>query len=78
MVKRSENLKADKSYDIIFLDLDMPILNGFEACTQITDFFNEYIDRDMVIETKESLVEKITRLEGDEPLSHQDQRKFWF
>lgn len=27
-------------YDIIFLDLEMPIMDGYEACTKI----NQYLD----------------------------------
>ena len=26
--------------DFVLLDLDMPIMNGFEACRQIIDFFS--------------------------------------
>jgi CheY-like chemotaxis protein len=25
--------------DIVFLDLDMPIMDGFEACSKIIDFY---------------------------------------
>ena len=30
-------MKSD--YNIILLDLDMPISNGFEACTKIKQFY---------------------------------------
>lgn len=34
----AKGLKA-KCYDIIFLDLNMPIKNGFEACEMINSFY---------------------------------------
>ena len=33
-----EDIK-DNFYDAIFLDLDMPHLNGYEACKQIQQFY---------------------------------------
>lgn len=30
-----------KKIDFILLDLDMPILNGFEACKKILQFYNK-------------------------------------
>jgi CheY-like chemotaxis protein len=32
-------LNTDKKLDFVLLDLDMPIMNGFEACRQIIDFY---------------------------------------
>jgi CheY-like chemotaxis protein len=29
------------SYDIIFLDLDMPIKNGYQACQDINNFYTD-------------------------------------
>ena len=34
--------KIRNPYDLIILDLDMPILNGFEACKQIRDGENAF------------------------------------
>ena len=31
--------KTAQHYDIVFLDLDMPILNGFEACSNIIAYY---------------------------------------
>jgi CheY-like chemotaxis protein len=30
--KRESDQKDSKPYDVIILDLDMPILNGYDAC----------------------------------------------
>lgn len=32
LVKRNETNSKCRYYDLIFLDLDMPMLNGYEAC----------------------------------------------
>ena len=40
MVKKAELGNSDqKYYDLIFLDLHMPMLNGYEACSKIIDFY---------------------------------------
>ena len=31
----------DSIFDLVVLDLDMPISNGFETCSKIVDLFNE-------------------------------------
>lgn len=31
-----------KHFDAIILDLNMPIIDGYEACKQITQIYNEY------------------------------------
>ena len=33
--KKSRHALRSRPYDIILLDLDMPILNGFDACAKI-------------------------------------------
>ena len=33
-------MNPEKKLDFVLLDLDMPIMNGFEACQQIIDFFS--------------------------------------
>ena len=33
-----------KTYDIIFLDLEMPIKNGYEACTMIRNHYKQIQD----------------------------------
>ena len=38
-----ENLQV--KIDFIFLDLDMPIMNGFEACRQIKSLYDELLKR---------------------------------
>ena len=30
---------SDVKLDVVLLDLDMPIMDGFEACKQIIDFY---------------------------------------
>ena len=30
---------SERAYDLIFLDLEMPIKNGFEACTMIRNHY---------------------------------------
>jgi CheY-like chemotaxis protein len=30
---------SDVKLDVVLLDLDMPIMDGFEACKQIVDFY---------------------------------------
>jgi len=32
--------KAIQNYDFIILDLNMPILNGFDACKRICEFYS--------------------------------------
>jgi CheY-like chemotaxis protein len=39
VVKSLETNSDQKQIDIIFLDLNMPILNGYEACTKILNFY---------------------------------------
>lgn len=43
MVKQNQNLISDHSfyYDLIFLDLNMPICDGYEACTKIKQFYED-------------------------------------
>ena len=43
MVKNAEIKKAP--FDLIIMDLQMPILNGYEACQQIVTFY-QMLDRD--------------------------------
>mgnify|MGYP000887193682 CR=1 FL=1 len=40
-VKVSERNGRGRHYDIIFLDLQMPIMNGYEACHKIIEFYNQ-------------------------------------
>lgn len=35
MVRENESYSSERYYDLIFLDLDMPMLDGFDACKQI-------------------------------------------
>ena len=39
MVKFNDN--PQELYDVIVLDLNMPISDGFEACTKILNLFNQ-------------------------------------
>lgn len=42
LVKQNEKLNTEKNchyYDAIFLDLEMPILNGHEACKLIQNHY---------------------------------------
>jgi len=32
---------GNRHYDLIFLDLDMPVLNGYEACNYIKNHYNK-------------------------------------
>jgi CheY-like chemotaxis protein len=52
-----EQNKDLDTYDIIFLDLDMPILNGFEACSQILEFY-KVVDRENMLMKMESRLEQ--------------------
>lgn len=38
----SEQLLMPKHFDVIILDLNMPILNGYEACKQIIEIYKDY------------------------------------
>lgn len=44
-VMESEQTKNYKGYDIIFLDLEMPIMNGYQACSKILEFY-KFLDRE--------------------------------
>ena len=39
-VKKAELDSEIDAYDVIFLDLNMPIMNGYDACTKIIEFFD--------------------------------------
>ena len=43
LVKLNENKNKGKSlyYDLILLDLDMPICDGYEACSKIKQFYED-------------------------------------
>ena len=43
LVKVSKN-PGNKPFDVILLDLDMPIVDGFEACQKMIQFFGLFID----------------------------------
>ena len=47
MVKDSEIDRDQAPYDFIIMDLNMPILNGHEACQQIVNFY-QLLDRDIL------------------------------
>ena len=47
-----------RQYDIIFLDLDMPILNGYEACKKIKDFYLMSSVRKKASKSSQSIKEK--------------------
>lgn len=54
----SERNFKGHQYDIIFLDLAMPILNGYEACLKIKEFYNDSSIRKNV--SKNSIVKSNT------------------
>lgn len=37
--KADELLQSYNYYNVIFLDLEMPIMNGYEACKQIQEHY---------------------------------------
>ena len=39
--EKVKNLKNQTRYDVILLDLNMPIMNGYEACTNISNLYQE-------------------------------------
>jgi CheY-like chemotaxis protein len=39
MVKDNEQPNEERTYDVIFIDLEMPIKNGFEACKMIRQHY---------------------------------------
>ena len=41
LIKQKETNAQERYYDLIFLDLNMPILNGYETCEQIVKFYKE-------------------------------------
>ena len=41
LIKLKETDVQERYYDLIFLDLNMPILNGYESCEQIVKFYKE-------------------------------------
>ena len=41
LIKQKETHAQKRYYDFIFLDLNMPILNGYETCEQIVKFYKE-------------------------------------
>ena len=40
LVKSNEKVPNGWYYDLIFLDLNMPIMNGYESCEQISNLYN--------------------------------------
>ena len=41
LVRKHEKNADVRYFDMIFLDLDMPILDGHEACKQIIKFYED-------------------------------------
>ena len=39
LVKQSQKLKSADQYDLIVLDLEMPILDGYQACMKINQYY---------------------------------------
>lgn len=50
-MKDNKNLPSESPYDVILLDLDMPILNGYETCKKINKFYELYNDNQKLIQT---------------------------
>ena len=48
MLSERKNFNGS-NYDIIFLDLNMPILNGYEACLKIKEFYKDSSIRKNVV-----------------------------
>ena len=40
IIRQSMNETLESIFDLIILDLNMPISNGYQACQQILDFYN--------------------------------------
>ena len=50
---------GERMYDIIFLDLSMPIMDGFQACTSIKQYYQELMERrnSIILENKDIQME---------------------
>jgi CheY-like chemotaxis protein len=46
------NKSREAKYDVILLDLDMPIMNGYEACKRIREGGREEIKELMIVRKK--------------------------
>ena len=57
--------KVLQSYDIIILDLNMPIMNGYQACeriSQVFQYFNNLPDYDDYINNKQTEEEHLSAI----------------
>ena len=76
-IKKSE-FSHKSSFDLILLDLDMPILNGYDACRQILKYY-QFLDKETIpFQPKEDRMENLNRMQDEYVMSTIDQRSFWF
>ena len=45
-------------FDVVFMDLQMPIMNGFDACTKIVQLYKQF-NEDMLCRYRNSIIQPI-------------------
>jgi CheY-like chemotaxis protein len=63
-VRDNEQPNEERTYDVIFIDLEMPIKNGFEACTMIRKHY-------------ENIKGSSSKADDDQIMPQRDQTPVW-
>jgi len=71
-VRDNEQPNEERTYDVIFIDLEMPIKNGFEACTMIRKHYENIKEDQELLSMGSSSKE-----DDDQIMPQRDQTPVW-